>query len=168
MGNRSRGKKKAKQITLLILSLHQENQRFPFSRWGDGSRAVMIQAQRTGLRPTQNQKSGIPSFAHIPPGLCSKDPQTNNSMERVITLPSLRSLGLQLKCFELVLLPKAAPPALQTPPRHTLGTPRRYRPAARKAGLAHVAQAPVSAIGENEKVGRGRKRRSLSFGSCAE
>lgn len=102
------------------------------------------------------------------PGLCSKDPQTNNSMERVITLPSLRSLGLQLKCFELVLLPKAAPPALQTPPRHTLGTPRRYRPAARKAGLAHVAQASVSAIGENEKVGSGRKRRSLSFGSCAE
>lgn len=51
------------------------------------------------------------------PGLCSKDPQTNNSMERVITLPSLRSLGLQLKCFELVLLPKAAPPALQTPPQ---------------------------------------------------
>lgn len=39
MGNRSRGKEKAKQITLFILSGKLEG--FPFSRWGNESRAAM-------------------------------------------------------------------------------------------------------------------------------
>lgn len=77
-------------------------------------------------------------------------------MERVITLPSLRSLGFQLKCLELVLLPKAAAPDLQNSPKHTS---HRHRPAADKAGLPGAAQTPVSATGENKRrwevAGRG-------------
>lgn len=71
-------------------------------------------------------------------------------MEQVITLPSLRSLGFQLKCFELV------PLLCRTPPRHTT---HRHRPAADKAGLVPAVQTPVSATGENKRrwevAGRG-------------